>query len=207
MCLITLFSVAGAKEITIEKLQAGNTISIDGDDTDWPSSVVYQAVDQHKGEVVYRNNTVSLKMTYDDKFLYVSVRVEDATLDTAQSANHWEKDCIDLYFVLNDTISDGTSYSYYSPNYGAWQLRKIYGRVYEHTTMVMGTKIFKWRSLILPEDICKNGNYPGIPWLHLYMADIFLVISFALIVKMPIMMEQDEIVSYFGIQMLMINIL
>ena len=39
-------------------------------------------------------------MTYDDRFLYVAVRVEDATLDTAQSANVWEKDCIEVFFAL-----------------------------------------------------------------------------------------------------------
>ena len=106
--LIITCMVVNAIEITIKKLAANQTIYIDGDDSDWPETITFQAVDQNKGLQSDYNNTTSFKMTYDDKFVYVVAKVWDATLDTSQSANVWEKDCIEVFFVLNDTILDGT---------------------------------------------------------------------------------------------------
>ena len=98
LSLSLVFSFVQAKEFTIKKLAVGETISIDGDDGEWPSSIVYQAVDQQWGAATDRNNTVSFRMAYDDKFVYVAVKVEDATLDTSQSKNVWEKDCVEVFF-------------------------------------------------------------------------------------------------------------
>ena len=165
LSLSLVFSFVQAKEFTIKKLAVGETISIDGDDGEWPSSIVYQAVDQQWGAATDRNNTVSFRMAYDDKFVYVAVKVEDATLDTSQSKNVWEKDCVEVFFVLNDTISDGTYYS--TPQYGAWQLRKVYGRemtdqsgkgFQAEETDILGGYMQEWK---LPWDSIASPAYGG----------------------------------------------
>ncbi|HEY9124949.1 MAG TPA: sugar-binding protein [Bacteroidales bacterium] len=115
------FGMANAKEITIKK--AATAPNIDGDIEDFVGDV--QAMDQKKGDGPH-DNTASFQLTYDDNFVYVAVKVEDPTMDTVQSANVWEKDCVEVFFVLNDTVKDGTSYS--NGALGAWQLRKIWGR-------------------------------------------------------------------------------
>ena len=119
------FGMVNAKEITVKK--AATAPTIDGDLADW-EGVASNAMDQNKGtDATLKNNTASFQMTYDENFVYVAVKVEDATLDTSNSKNAWEKDCIEVFFVMNDTVAyTGTSYS--NGAIGAFQLRKIYGR-------------------------------------------------------------------------------
>ena len=107
-------------------MAANQSIYIDGEDYEWPEDITEQAMDQHRGEMMYKNNTATFKIAYDDNFLYVVAKVSDATLDTVQSANAWEKDNITLNIIINDTVSNGTAYS--SPQFGGWYLRKVYGR-------------------------------------------------------------------------------
>lgn len=117
-----VFGMVNAKEITIKKCTAAP--AIDGDVADNEGTA--QAMDAKKGDAANHNNTATFQLTYDENFVYVAVKVEDATLDTAQSANAWEKDCVEVFFVMNDTVADGTAYS--NGKLGAFQLRKIYGR-------------------------------------------------------------------------------
>ncbi len=130
--LMVAFYFANAKELTIKKLTAGTEITLDGDDSDWESITAGGELDQLKG--ANTTNTATFKMTYDDKFVYVVAKIQDEQMDTSQSKNVWEKDCIEVFFVFNDTCLekvttiDSSKYSYSNGQLGAWQLRKVWGR-------------------------------------------------------------------------------
>ncbi|HOK51718.1 MAG TPA: sugar-binding protein [Bacteroidales bacterium] len=115
--------VKALNEITIEPVTG---ITIDGDLSDWPEAIPWVTADSLKG--TNTTNKMKFKMGYDDKFIYVGVNVEDSQMDTTQSPNAWEKDCIELFFVFNDTIADDKKVSYSNGQLGAWQLRKVWGR-------------------------------------------------------------------------------
>ncbi len=128
MAVLFCIGYVSSKELTIKKL-TGATLTIDGQGDDWPDAIAsFQDLDQHKGAEADKNNTAKFKLTYDNDYIYVYVEVQDATMDTSQSANVWEKDCIEVFFVFNDTIPMDSTESYSNGQLGAYQLRKVWGR-------------------------------------------------------------------------------
>ena len=154
------------KTITIKKCTTAPVI--DGDDSDWPASAVEHSLTEAKYWSTTNNNTVTYRMTYSDSFVYVAVKVLDATFDTVQSANAWEKDNVTLYFVMHDTVPDGTYY--YTGTNGAWQFRKVYGREVTYYTAsaeqlfiveeqdITGGYLQEWK---LPWDVLACPLYGG----------------------------------------------
>jgi hypothetical protein len=116
-----VFTFSQAKTLTISPMAIAPTIDGNGDD-DW-AGVAFVDMLANKGEAANKNNTAKFKITYtvSPAIVFVFVSVEDATLDTMQSANVWEKDCIELFFAM-DTAN--------APAYrtGDLQVRKVYGR-------------------------------------------------------------------------------
>jgi hypothetical protein len=122
-----VFGMVNAKTLTIQP--AAGPVTIDGytDEDAWNACPNFINMEELKGEVGDKNNTAKFKVIYDAKNLYVYIEVIDATLDTSNSTNSYEKDCVEV-FVSLDTLSQA-----YSPDgsNSSHQFRKVFGRAIE----------------------------------------------------------------------------
>jgi hypothetical protein len=123
--VVMAFSSAKAVNTITARYVGDEAPTIDGDLSDWPETG-YVTADSLKG--TNTSNKLEFQLAYDSKFVYVAAKVEDSQMDTTQSPNVWEKDCIEVFFVFNDTIALDQKVSYNNGEKGAWQLRKVWGR-------------------------------------------------------------------------------